>query len=133
LNETTGKVWKATSARDRAAAASDYGRALDWCRGGFGPYAQEDREKLEGLLATARDYMLGKHLSPGFRFKGGRWRPVGMLIRELVVFLDIFDFPSRSLNPVITDLVSIVADDVDVRTVQRHVNAYKRKLEATDR
>ena len=127
-----GQKMSEASTKKRAAAARGYAAALKWCRSGFGPYAKDDQGKLIELLTTARDYMLGQHLAPGFQTKGGAHRSVGLLIRELVVFLYIFNFPSRALNSVITDLVSIVST-VDAKTVERNVKAYKNQSKATDR
>lgn len=131
LKALASDAWKHSSRRRRIAATRDYQKVLRWCRSGFGPYAEDDREHLARLLTAASDYLLGKHLSPGFRIKDGEHRSVGMLVRELVVFLDPFDFPSRSLSPVIADLVSIVAE-VETRTIERHVEACRKLLEATD-
>jgi len=126
-----GRKISEASTKKLAAAAKDYGAALKWCQSGFGPYAEDDRDRLEKLLAGVRDYMLGKHVASGFQLKSGVHRSVGILVRELVVYLDIFDIPSRALNSTIVDLVSIVAN-VDTRTVERHVKNYRRQLKATD-
>lgn len=121
-------VWKGSASRRRESAARAYKLALRFVNSGFGPYAEEDQRKLVELLSTAQDYICGKHLSTGFRLKGGAARPVGILIRELVIYLDYFNLRPPLLTSIVTDLVSIVEPEVNERTVQRHIKGLLRHL-----
>ena len=129
IRECQSKAWDGSASQQRERAARAYCLALVWSRRGFGPYAVEDQKKLEQLLTAANDYLLGKHLSKGFRMKGGDARPIGMLIRELATYLDSFEIRPPLLTSIIMDLVSIVAtDSLNERTVQRHLKAISQHL-----
>lgn len=124
FDESASKVWKGP-ARDRQRAAREYAAAVRWLKKGFGPYDRESKEQLGELLRSSRKYLLGKHVSAGFRLKGGTYHPVGMLIRELTAYLEYFELPQASLTSVIIDLVDLVGEIVDAKTVQRHVKAVR--------
>lgn len=125
FDESTSKVWTGPG-RDRLRAAREYDAALRWLKKGFGPYDRESKEQLGELLRSGRKYLLAKHVSAGFRLKGGAYRPVGMLIRELAVHLKYFDIPRATLTDIILDLVDLV-DVTEAlasrKTVERHVKA----------
>ena len=124
LNETASHIWTGP-AKARKDAARDYSRMLSHLEKGFGPYDQESRDQLKQLLIAARDYLLGKHLSSGFRLKGGSAQTAGILIRELTAHLEYFELPQALLTSIIIDLVDLAGEIVDPKTVQRHVKAVR--------
>lgn len=119
-------VWRGSSSRERKAAGKTYQSALDWSCKGFGPYVEEDRRRLEELLQSARDYVLGKHLIPAFRLKGGNTRQIAMLIRELAAILNIrFNLQPPLLSSIIKDLCGVTGERIGSKTVQRNIRATK--------
>lgn len=119
--EKQSVLWGDKSAnRKRQAAARTYTEARSRLREGFGPHSDDDRQKLNNLLAEARTAVLGRDVPKAYRMKGGSGRPAGVLVRELAScfhtsFGDCF-------STIIMDLVSIVEPrGVNEKTVQRHI------------